>query len=109
MMIAAEANHGSSATSTRGDNLYFKYKMRCVRADMTDADLEQLSDFNSRMFTSLLGQRARLRNPNIDHFCRCWDEWQALMQLWRQTQDSEIWEQQERAHRQLMEAIDGLP
>jgi hypothetical protein len=83
--------------------------MGAVSADMSDADLERLSDGNGRMLTSLLGQRARLRNPTIDHFCRCWDEWQALMQLWRQTQDSEIWEQQERAHQQLMHAIDQLP
>ena len=99
----------TSPPRTRGDNLYFRYKMGAVRADMTDADLERFSDGNGRMLTSLLGQRARLRNPTIDHFCRAFDEWRALMQQWRQTQDDEIWEQQERAHQRLLQAFDRLP
>ena len=82
----------TSPPRTRGDNLYFRYKMGAVRADMTDAEIERLSDGNGRILTSLLGQRARLRNTNIDNFCRCWDEWHALMQQWRQTQDNEIWQ-----------------
>jgi hypothetical protein len=99
----------TSPPRTRADNLYYQYKMRAVTAETSDADLEQLSDGNGRMLTSLLGQRARLRNPTIDHFCRAFDEWRALMQQWRQTQDDEIWQQQERAHRRLLQAIDKLP
>jgi hypothetical protein len=94
---------------THGDNLYFRFKMSAVRADMTDAEIEQRSDGNGRILTSLLGRRARLRDPRLDYFCNCFDEWFALMQAWRQTDDPEIWEQQERAHARLMLAIDNLP
>jgi hypothetical protein len=98
-----------SPGNARADNLYFQFKMSCVRPEMTDADLIRLSDGNGRMLTSLRGHHARLRDANIDNFCRRWDEWHALYQQWRQTQDNEIWEQQERAHRRLLLAIDRLP
>jgi len=98
-----------SPDNARANNLYFRFKMASVTADMSDEDLKRLSDGNGRILTSLLGRRARLRNANIDHFCRCWDEWHALMQQWRQTQDNEIWEFQERAHQRLLQAIDRLP
>jgi len=36
-------------TSKRGDNLYFRFKMKSVTADMSDDDLLRLSDGNGRM------------------------------------------------------------
>jgi hypothetical protein len=93
---------------SRASNLYFKYKLSCVRADMTDSDLEQLSDGNGRMYTSLLGQRAMLQDPVLNDFCATWDHWWALYQQWRQTGEEEIWIEQDRAYRKVMKAIDRL-
>jgi hypothetical protein len=95
-------------TMSRRDNLYFKFKMSAVTASMTDAEIERLSDGNGRMLTSLMGQRERLRDPVLDRYCRCFDHWHALFQQWRQTADEEIWQEQERAHRAVVRALDAL-
>jgi hypothetical protein len=54
--------------------------MASVTAEMTDDDLETLSDGNTRMLTSLLGQRARLRDPVLDAYATAFDRWHALVQ-----------------------------
>jgi hypothetical protein len=76
-----------------------------VEASMTDDQIEQLADGDTRLLTSLQGQRARLQDPNLDRYCRAWDEWFATFQQYRQTGDEEIWLDQERAHWRLLQAL----
>jgi hypothetical protein len=51
-----------------------------------------------------LGQRERLRNPALDHFCVCHDRWLGLMK----TRPCGSWDEIERAHAEVMRALDVL-
>ena len=86
----------------RAQNLYYLFKMSEVRADMSDEDIERLSDGFGRMKTSLLGKRARLRNPVLDAYCRAFDRWHQLMET-----DASV-EEIDRAYAAVEQAMDRL-
>jgi hypothetical protein len=70
-------------TSKRGDNLYFRFKMKSVTADMSDDDLLRLSDGNGRMLTSLRIEREHQRDPLLAAFARESDKYFALHETMR--------------------------
>jgi hypothetical protein len=92
----------------RGDNLYFQYKMAAVCASMTDDDLKELSDGNTRILTSLRCQRERLRDPRLDRFIRAHDHWLALTEAILQGHEYGGEQEIEAAHQAVMDALDRL-
>jgi hypothetical protein len=99
----------------RSDNLYFKFKMASVTADMTDADLIQLSDGNGRMLTSLRCRHAELNDPALARYAAAFDRWHSLMLQHREAcchgSDEEIEflnVELDRAHESMSAALDAI-
>jgi hypothetical protein len=102
-------------TMKRSDNLYFKFKMSAVRADMTDSDLIELSDGNGRMLTSLRCRHAELNDPALANFAAAFDHWHSLMRQQRESirhgSDAEfefLSGQLDRAHERMTAALDAI-